>query len=180
MGWRKNVTTGGDTALKVFYADEVQASRRWRSERSRWWFDPEEAPKSTITYWCDRTAAASIEIVDGNGNVVRTFSDEAVKGMNSFKWDLLVDQDLALAAETAALEKASEEAADQEEQSSPGLASTPYAESVRLGHALYAMPGDYTVRVVVGENSASTELKIKAPEGFKPRFEEPYKVRGRK
>ena len=34
--------------------------------------------------------------------------------------------------------------------------------------------------VVVGENSASTELKIKAPEGFKPRFEEPYKVRGRK
>jgi hypothetical protein len=49
-----------------------------------------------------------------------------------------------------------------------------------LGHALYVVPGDYTVRVNVGGNSDSTGLKIKAPKPFEPRFEETYKLRGRK
>jgi len=55
----------------------------------------------------------------------------------------------------------------------------PYAESVRLGHALYAVPDDYTVRVVVGSNSDSTELKIKAPKAYEPRAKETYSIRGK-
>ncbi len=48
------VEAGGDMALKAFYIDEVQASRGWRSKRSRWWFQPDEAPKSTIRYWSNK------------------------------------------------------------------------------------------------------------------------------
>ncbi len=174
------VEAGGDVALKVFYIDEVQASRSWRSERSRWWFDPEEAPQSTIKYWSDKAGPASIEIVDGNDSVVRSLSADAARGMNSLEWDLLVDQELALAAEAVTLDKAGEDQEETDEENTPNLARAPYAESVRLGHALYAIPGDYRVRVSVGENSDSAELKVKAPEPFEPRFKEAYKLRGKK
>jgi hypothetical protein len=168
------VEAGGDTILKVFYADEIKASRRWRSERSRWYFRPDEAPKSTIKYWSQASGTASIEILDESDNVVRRLSSEAVKGMNSFEWDLLVDQELALAAEAAALEQA------DDASETIRLEKTPYAESVRLGHAMYAIPGDYTVRVKLGENSDSTGLKIKPPKDYEPRFKAPYKLRGKK
>jgi photosystem II stability/assembly factor-like uncharacterized protein len=181
------VEAGSDTALKIFYVDEVKASRGWRGERSRWFFQPDEAPKSTVKYWSNNAGAAGIEIIDSNDAVVRRLSGDAVHGMNSFEWDLLVDKELALAAETSAQEKAKESAAEadsdddtDEEEKTFSLADTPYAESVRLGHSLYANPGDYTVRVSVGENSDSTELKIKAPKDFEPRVKETYKLRGKK
>jgi hypothetical protein len=170
--------------LKVFYVDEVKASRSWRGERSRWFFQPDEAPKSTLKYWSNNAGAASIEIIDSNDAVVRRLSGDAVHGMNSLEWDLLVDEELALAAETSAQEKAKESTAeadaDDEEEKTFNLADTPYAESIRLGHSLYAVPGDYTIRVSVGENSDSTELKIKAPKDFEPRVKETYKLRGKK
>ncbi|MCW8925601.1 MAG: hypothetical protein OQJ84_05035 [Xanthomonadales bacterium] len=170
---------GDDVSLKVFYIDEVQASRSWRSERSRWWFDPEEAPRTVIKYWSNVAGAAAIEVLDGNDNVVQRFSADAASGMNSIEWDLLVDEEMALAAETMALENDKGKGKDDGD-SAKNLAKTPYAESVRLGHALYVVPGDYQVRVSVGENSDSAELKIKAPKPFEPRFKEPYKLRGRK
>ncbi|MCP4046202.1 MAG: glycosyl hydrolase [Gammaproteobacteria bacterium] len=174
------VEAGSDTALKVFYVDDVKASRGWRSERSRWYFDPDEAPESTVKYWSLESGPVSIEILDSSDAVVRRLSGEAVQGMNSLEWDLLVDKELALAAETSAqeLEKESNSGADDEKSLS--LADTPYAESVRLGHSLYAIPGDYTIRVSVGAHSDSTDLKIKAPKDYEPRSKEPYKVRGRK
>ena len=173
------VEAGSDTVLKVFYVDEVQADRGWRSERSRWYFRPDEAPASTIQYWSDQAGAVSIEITDKNDSVVRRLNGEATKGMNSFDWDLLVDEELALAAETSAAEQAGDEVVGAEEAKTANMAEMPYAESVRLGHALYAIPGDYTVRVTVGGNSDSTGLKIKAPKDYEPRFKESYKIRGK-
>jgi len=174
------VEAGRDTALKVFYIDDVQASRRWRSERSRWYFRPDEAPRSTVKYWSDSAGQATIEIVDSNEAIVRRLTNDAVQGMNSFEWDLLVDQALALAAETTGLEKAKESLDSDEEKNVTNLADTPYAESVRLGQVLYAIPGEYTVRVSVGENNDSAGLKIKAPEDYEPRTRQAYKLRGKK
>ena len=99
--------------------------------------------------------------------------------MHSFDWDFLVDEELALAAETSAAEQADDVVADAEEAKTANMAEMPYAESVRLGHALYAIPGDYTVRVTVSGNSDSTGLKIKAPKDYEPRFKESYKIRGK-
>ncbi|MDH4018367.1 MAG: hypothetical protein OEU84_02105 [Xanthomonadales bacterium] len=173
------VEAGSDTALKVFYVDEVQASRGWRSERSRWFFRPDEAPVSTIQFWSDQAGAASIEITDQNDSIVRRMDAEAAKGMNSFDWDLLVDEELALEAEASALEEAGDEEGAAEEAGTVNLSETPYAESVRLGHTLYATPGDYTIRITVGENSDSTGLKIKAPKDYEPRLKESYRIRGK-
>jgi hypothetical protein len=110
--------------------------------------------------------------------------------MNSIEWDLLVDRDLALAAETASQEKAKESKAkeskakeskdDADIEKAISLADTPYAESVRLGHDLYVIPGDYTVRVSVGENNDNIELKVRAPKDFRPRVKQAYKLRGKK
>jgi hypothetical protein len=194
------VEAGDDTALKVFYAADVQASRGWRGKRSRWFFRPEYAPKSTLTYWSDTAAPASIEIVDSNDAVVRRMDSDALLGMNSFEWDLLVDEERALAAETSAGEQSKESSdeadeadtkteeikqADAEDRDTKdgemtNLSDTPYSESVRLGHILYATPGKYSIRVTVGENSDSVSLKIKPPKDYEPRTSEPYKLRGKK
>jgi photosystem II stability/assembly factor-like uncharacterized protein len=174
------VEAGTDTALKVFYIDEVKASRGWRSERSRWFFRPDEAPGSTVKYWSESAGMATIEIMDAHGSVVRRLESESIVGMNSFEWDLLVDEELALAAEAASLRKSKEKADPGTEEQDISLADTPYAESVRLGHSLYAVPGDYTVRVSMGKNSDSTELNIKAPKDYEPRFKQAYKLRGKK
>jgi photosystem II stability/assembly factor-like uncharacterized protein len=172
------VEAGGQAALKVFYVDDVQASRGWRSKRSRWYFRPEEAPRATVNYWSDGAGTAAVEILDGDDAVVRRLEHATVHGMNSFDWDLLVDQELALAAESAALQK-SKEGGDAKD-SDINLSRTPYAESVRLGQQLYAVPGDYTIRVSVGDNSDSTGLKIKAPKAFESRAKQTYKIRGKK
>lgn len=170
--------SGLDTKLRVFYIDDVKASRYWRSKRSRWYYRADEAPESTVHYWSDSAGAANIEILDKNNSVVQRFSHETQTGMNSFEWDLRVDQGMALAAETAALEKAAENDSDKE-QSVRNLAETPYAESVRLGHDLYVIPGDYTVRVTLGGNSADSKLTIQPPEAYEPRVKETYTLRGR-
>jgi hypothetical protein len=164
----------------VFYIDDVTASRRWRSERSRWYFRPDEAPKSTVKYWSDSAGTVTIEIVDSNDAVVRRLSSKAIKGMNSFDWDFLVVEELALVAETPGLVEAQESNAESKEEKTFSLAETPYSESVRLGHTLYAMPGDYTVRIELGKNSDSTGLKIKAPKDYEPRSSQAYKLRGKK
>jgi len=174
------VEAGNESALKVFYIDDVKASRSWRSERSRWYFDPDEAPGSTIKYWSDHAGTATVDVVDGNDAVVRHMSVEAAKGMNSLEWDLLVDEKLALAAEAIAQDKAKENSDGENEDKTTSLADTPYAESVRLGHAMYAIPGDYSIRVSLGGHSDSTDLKIKTPKDYEPRIKEPYKLRGKK
>ncbi len=171
------VEVGGEPALKVFYINQVKSSRGWRQKRSRWYFRPDDAPKSIITYWSNDAGPVGIEIIDNNDNVVRRLSADAVKGMNTLEWDLLVDEKLALAAEVSAHEQPKEQPDDAVDAS---LADAPYAESVRLGHALYASAGDYKVRISVGENSDSTKLKIKAPRKFEPRSKEPYAIRGKK
>ncbi len=99
--------------------------------------------------------------------------------MNSFDWDLLVDEELALAAEKTGLEKAKAAAGDKTDETL-NLASTPYAESVRLGQVLYAVPGDYTVRVSVADKHDSIGLKINPPKAFEPRTKKTYKLRGKK
>ncbi len=173
------VEAGTDTALKVFYIDEVTASRGWRSERSRWYYRPDEAPKSTLKYWSNSAATATIEILDSNDAVVRRFSNATVRGMNSFDWDLRVEKELALAAEKVGLEKAKADADANKQDETFSLASTPYAESVRLGQELYAIPGEYTVRVSIGDKVDSTALKINPPKAFEPRAKKTYKLRGK-
>ncbi len=190
-------SAGTGESLKVFYVDEVQASRDWRSRRSRWFYRAEDDPEVTVHYWAGGAGAARLELLDADDRVLRVMEQYAAAGLNAFTWDLLVDQELALAAEQAALagdepadpepvaegDAGAEPAATDDSTANPSageLARTPYAESVRLGHPLYAMPGEYRLRVSLGENQAAVDFTLTAPEKLTPRGKEKPKLRGRK
>lgn len=170
---------GLDTTLEVFYIDDVQADRGWRSERSQWFYREEDDPRAVVHFWSKAAGTARIEILDDGDRVLRRWEHPTLAGMNRIEWDLLVDEEAAVLAEQARLadKEAPEDATDAAEAT---LADMPYAESVRLGHPLYALPGDYVVRVTVGDESAENALSIKAPDSFEPRVRQPYTLRGTK
>ena len=153
-----------------FIFDDAQASRGWRSQRSRWFFRAADADKVTIKFWSQSNGQGQFEVLDEEDRVLQTGNLSVQQGMNTFEWDLLLDQDLALAVEQIAnADKDKVEAKD-----------TPLQQSVELGHPLYVLPGDYTVRVTLGRNTASNDLIVQAPKDFESRGKSEPKLRGKK
>jgi len=112
-------------------------------------------------------------VLDDNQNVVKVLKLELARGVNSWRWDLIVDQDAALKAERDARAKS------KEKDTEGALAKTPYAEAVRLQQRLYIAPGKYTVKLAQGAASSETSLEVKAPEARKPRAKPEPKLRGK-
>lgn len=157
-----------DKPLHVFYTDDVQASRGWRSQRSRWFFKPGDADSVTIAYWSNRDSDGRYEIIDENDNVLVTHTLTAQRGINTVDWDLLVDEQQALDAEQSGnSDKDTIKPKDQ-----------PYQQSVELGHPLYVLPGKYTIRLSVAGESATGNLTIKKPAPFPRRGKDEAKLRG--
>ncbi len=188
----------------LFSIDEVKADRGWRSRASRWFDESADLPKSTISYWAASEGQGVLKVLDDKKHIVREIPISASHGINTLEWDLLADQTLALAAESsitattdakpaesgaatasppAATEvKASDAKASDAKaaDSNKGrLAKTPYAESVRLGHRLFLIPGDYTVTLSLNGASSESKFKLTAPEAYKPRAPAKPKLRGR-
>jgi hypothetical protein len=165
--------------LHAFALAPLQASREWRSA-PLWWYDASDfLPEVEGTFWARDDGRATVRVVDANGQVVRELAVDAKAGVNQWRWDVKVDEALALAAEKHAIDKRLAEAKSPPADDHGYLSATPYAESVRLGHALYAIPGKYTVQFALGAAKAETELEIKAPEARKPRVKPEPKVRGK-
>lgn len=174
----------------LFHVDEVQAGRNWRSRPSRWFDETPYLPKATIHYWAKEAGPGRLRVLDSEKRVLREIAVDAEPGINRIEWDLLVDRELALAAERAANEaKAEDEEAkdaakddrkdDARDASTGRLARTPYAESIRLGHRLYVQPGDITLQLALAGHTSEAPLKVKAPEPRKPRKPAAPKLRGR-
>jgi photosystem II stability/assembly factor-like uncharacterized protein len=183
-------------AVHVFPVDPLQAGRGWRGRASRWFDETSELPRRTISYWAAADGKGSLRILDGKKRPLKEIAVDARRGINTLEWDLIVDQTLALAAETAAAsdaagkektpasgtenEVAKDAAASAKPDDGKGrLARAPYAESVRLGHRLFLAPGDYTVSLALNDASSETKFKLKAPDDFKPRAPAKPKLRGR-
>jgi hypothetical protein len=163
-----------DKALHVFPLAPVKADRGWRGEPPRWFDISAYQPKLTIPFWSAHAGTAKVAILDEARNPLRRFELAVKPGINRTEWDVLVERELALAAEKAANEKVKLDPATD-----GALAKMPYAESVRLNHRLYAIPGKYTVEVSLDEARVETALEIQAPEPRKPRVKSPPKVRGK-
>jgi photosystem II stability/assembly factor-like uncharacterized protein len=167
-----------DEAVHVFALNPVQADRDWRSRLPRWFDATPYLPEVVGSFWAGSDGTAKVRILDADDRVVQRFEVVARKGVNRLAWNVQVDRELALAAEAAANEKRAKDA--KEPLADEGaLSRTPYAESARLGHVLYALPGKYKVEVALGEASAKATLEIKAPEARKPRTKPAPKVRGK-
>ena len=168
----------------------MSSSRGWKSQRTEWFYLPEHDPEVKIPVWAAKAGKAELAVLDGDGRELRTLELDAERGVNVFTWDLLLDSELALAAEKAKLESEKEEKGEkkkgkkkdaEEAESTEGRrGKTPWAEAVRLGWPLYATPGTYELEVRFGGEKASTEFKMKAPEPRDPRQKPEPKIRGQK
>ncbi len=186
-------------AVHLFPLEEVKASRRWKSRRDRWWHRPEYEPSIRIPYWSREGGKAALSVLDQDGRLLWTGDLEATPGMNQAEWDLVLDKELALAAEKERVaskgkdddakgkrnkkarkkkKKAGQKAEAGDEE--PTVADTPWAEAVRLRRPVYVTPGTYTIRITAGDRSDETELKVKPPEPRKPRVKKKEPIRGRK
>ena len=129
--------------------------------------------------WCGAAGSAKLEVLDSDDRALRTMEATVTRGIHTFVWDLLLDPALALPAEAERV--AAEEAEKSEEEERPvqgRLARTPWAESVRLEHPVYATPGEYRLRVTIDEDSDSTPFEVDAPKKLEPRAKKKMKIRG--
>ncbi len=160
--------------VHVYPISPIQAERDWRASSPRWFDDTPYRPKIAIPFHATQAGPVDLTVLDEHGSVVQKLAPEAKPGVNQVEWGLDVDRELALAAERVAQEKAAKDAKPE-----GALARSRYAESVRLGHRLYALPGKYTIRLALGGTTSETKLEIKAPEAYKPRAKPKPKLRGR-
>ena len=108
----------------------------------------------------------------------RTATVDVLDGINQVTWDLLLDPDLATAAER---ERVAEADVDTDSAEGPRtLASTPWAEAVRLERPVYVTPGDYTVRVEAGDGTSDVSFTVEEPEPRAPRTEPAPRIRGQR
>jgi hypothetical protein len=163
----------GET-LKLFPVEDVQAERDWRGRPGQWFDETPSLPSLEGTFWAKAAGPATLSVLDENKNVVKTLKLDVARGVNSWRWHLMVDQDAALKAEHSAREKAKDD-----KDTNGVLSKTPYAESVRLQHRLYVASGKYTLKLAQGEASSETSLEVKAPEARKPRAKPEPKLRGK-
>ncbi len=182
--------------VHVFPVEDVTFDRGWRSRRSLWFHDPIDDPEVRVPFWTAAGGPAEL-IVKGAGDrdLFRAELD-AVRGVNAFTWDLLLDEALALAAEQARLEEESADDAEAKKKRRKGKkadkgeaaeapvegerAKIPWAEAVRLGRPLYVTPGTYTLVVRTEAGEAETPFEVKPPEPREPRMKKQPKIRGQR
>ena len=88
-----------EKALHLFPVAAIQASNMWSRKANPWYDRPDRRPKKAIRFWCREAGEARLALVDGKGRTLRKMPLEAMRGLNVYDWDLLVDLDAALAAE---------------------------------------------------------------------------------
>jgi len=159
-----------NSELHVFYTDEVKASRRWQGKPSRWFGHLRDDPEALVHYWSQADGAGSFEIVDGDDRVLQQGDLQVEQGINRFHWNLLVDQQLAVSAEQAG--NADKEAIQP--------ADEPYQQAMKYGHPLYVQPGDYQIRVRLGEAEATGHLTVAKPTPWPDRGPKEPELRGKK
>lgn len=159
-----------DSRIHVFPLEPIRYNRSWNSRRSLWYYRPEDAPYQNIPFWVDEAGKVEWRVLDDDGRVLRRGELEAQRGVNTLRWDLMLDEELALAAER-------ERVAGKEEVKP---ADTPWAEVVRLERQLYVTPGTYTVQVAMDGTTADAEFKVDAPRPRQPRVKPEPRIRGEK
>ncbi|UCF20760.1 MAG: glycosyl hydrolase [Gemmatimonadota bacterium] len=158
------------SAVHIFPLEPIDYQRSWRSRRSLWYYRPEDAPYQNIPFWVVSDGRVEWSVLDSDERVLRHGDMDAVRGVNTLRWDLLLDEELALAAESARLEGEEE----------PAKKDMLWSEAVRLGRQLYATPGAYTIRVEAAGGSADAEFTVKPPRALEPRVKPEPRIRGQK
>ena len=160
-----------DSAVHVFPLEAIRYQRGWRSRRSRWFYRPEDAPFRNIPFWVGESGRVEWSVLDSHQRPLRRGEMDVTAGVNNLLWDLLLDEQLALAAERADRD---------EEEGEPDSSETPWADAARLGRPLYVTPGEYIIRITAGDHPAETEFEVESPKPRDPRVKPKPPIRGEK
>ncbi len=156
--------------VHVFPIEPITFDRSWRSRRSRWFFREDDAPYRDIPLWVSNAGRVTWTVLDSAGRALRSGELDATPGVNTVRWDLLLDAELAIRAE-------------QEGTTGRGELDPSHrlwAEAVRLERPLYVTPGSYTFRVGQGATTAAAELEVEQPKPREPRASPRPRIRGEK
>jgi hypothetical protein len=159
------------SAVHIFPLEPINYQRFWGSRRSLWYFRPEDAPYQNIPIWVAAAGKVEWSVLDSDERVLQRGEMDALRGVNTLRWDLMLDPELAVAAETERL------AAKEEE---PKKSDMPWAEAARLERQFYVTPGTYTIRVQAAGQSADEEFTVKPPRPREPRVKAEPRIRGQK
>jgi len=153
-----------DSEVHVFDLDPLDYNRSWQSRRSMAFFRPEDASYQNIPFWVAADGSVEWSVVDSDGNTLRSGAMDAVRGVNTLRWDLLLDPELAIPIEEARV-------ADKEDVKP---ADTPWAMAMEFEWPLYVTPGKYKIRIDAAGESAETDFVVNKPRsGQGGRFFEP-------
>lgn len=155
-----------DAPIHIFPKEAVQAEWAWRSRRDPWFFRSPDAPEFSFPFWCKSPGKVRLSILAFDDQPVMETELDGVAGVNTFVWDLLLDADLALPAETRA--KANEDITHQ-----------PWHDAVSLDRPLYITPGNYVITAEIDGHKASRTFHVKPPEPRKSRKPVAPKLRAR-
>jgi hypothetical protein len=161
--------------VHVFPVEEVRYDRSWRGRRHPWLHRAEDDPFVKVPFWSKDAGKATLTVLDEGDRPLRRLEMDTVAGVNTFTWNLLLDDELAVTAESQAAESDEENTADKGR-----LASTPWSEAVRLDRPLYVTPGTYSLSVTTAGGESEVEWTVEAPEPRDPRAKKEPPIRGRK
>jgi len=157
--------------VHLSHVDDLKAARDWRRRPDPWFDRPEHLPELRGSYWAKQAGTVRFRLLDKKDRPLAQFEREAIEGLNGFDWNLMLDAELALAAEKQAIEELDADKRDV-------LKHQPYAESQRLGHRLYPVPGKYTLEIAQADTTSRSAFEIKPPKAQDPRWKPPFKLRG--
>jgi len=75
------------SSLLAFEIDKVNHSSRWGGKR-QWWQTESTAPKITLPIFTNTGGSVSVKINDKDGNTIKSFKADTVKGINYIDYDL--------------------------------------------------------------------------------------------
>jgi photosystem II stability/assembly factor-like uncharacterized protein len=150
--------------MHLFELEEVQASRTWKRRRSQWYHRPDEDdPSFAFNLWNSEARNARLRVLDADDRALREVELSLQRGLQEVEWDLLLDEELALAAESARLETARASASAEGDEFETTLADQPWSEAVRLARPLFVTAGDYTLELIADADTVRSILTVKAP-----------------
>jgi photosystem II stability/assembly factor-like uncharacterized protein len=163
-------------ALKLFALEKIQYGRDWQSEPSRWFDRLEDHPKVKLTYWAKQDGAVKLTVTSSDKSNLREINLNAKRGLNTYDYDLLLEQKSALAAEAAHNAKALKKG--DLKQPLP-FNATPYKNAQQYGWPMLLQPGEYTLTLNADGAKAQSTLTVKPAEPLKPRRKPKFVLRGR-
>ena len=133
------------TDLKLDSVDDIETSTNWGYDRKeRWDTSGPRAPRITGSYWTKEPGKAMMSIKDKAGKVVKQKEFDAVRGFNSFIFDLELTPQKPILQKKLKISKAEEALND------------PYKEN----RATYVPVGEYKLELTVGTHTVTQTWKV--------------------